>query len=277
VIETIFLIRRREKFGSQNAIVSTLVIWTTLQNIVMASRPGMGLLTDVRSVNNLAMALLTHISAALAAGIAILFVYFEINLIHDASMVKDDSFWYQHRRGLLITIAISQLILFVLGPLINWYLPVVKLTATFWTMVILISITVIPYLAILGIVIYRKIAHRKAEAVGGSKFKKLSRHILITVLICTGLATSNCIIAMISWSGTLEFTWFLIELAWIFDIFFNGFIFLILMRKKAKSNTPSSKMTSKMSSNIGGTSEEKREDTIEVVPRRMVSTDTYSH
>ncbi|HLX52543.1 MAG TPA: hypothetical protein VKR58_01285, partial [Aquella sp.] len=62
----------------------------------------------------------------------------------------------------------------------------------------------------------------------------LSRHILITVMMCTMLASSNCLIAILSWNGTLNFTWFMIELAWIFDIFFNTFIFLVLTRKKHK-------------------------------------------
>lgn len=230
VVQSTMIVVRRNKFPKQNSLVNTLIVFSTVQNLIMMVRPIIGLATGLRSVTDLAVALVTHISASMAADVAILFVYFEATLIHNSSMIKEEDWWYRHRRHLLFGSGALQTLLFVIGPILREYYPAVTLVEMFWVVVILISVTVIPYLMILGIIIYRKLQTTERR----DEFKKLSRHILLTVLICSGLATSNCIIALISVTSEFSFTWVLIELAWIFDIFFNDFIFLVLMRKKRR-------------------------------------------
>jgi hypothetical protein len=51
---------------------------------------------------------------------------------------------------------------------------------------------------------------------------------------CSLLGLFTCVVGMIAWDGSFAFTWPLIELCWIADIIFNGFIFYMLSRTRYK-------------------------------------------
>lgn len=226
LIEVICLIIKWPIVKEKHGVSLILLIWTLLQNIAMALRPLIGFLMGWRSSTYWLMGLITHISTASAAGIAIAFIYLETRLLHRSAM-KKDSFILNHGKALFVTIGVLECILFLLGPLITHYTILIKPYQAFWAVVVLIDVTAIPPFIISGIQVYRVINKQ-------DRFKKLARKILIVVGICGAMGTFTGVVGIAACVGIEKIEWILVELCWISDIVFNIAIFFILLQRRKK-------------------------------------------
>lgn len=201
-----------------------LLFWSMLQNLPIISRPALGLGLGIVPETSLWLAFITHISAALAAGIVILFLYIQIKLLAKSAMGKTN--WlYSNKKKILIVLGTLQAVLFVVGPLISYFLPV-TLYIMFWIPVIVVVFTVIPYFCTLGIIIYHKISNMQNNAGGG-------RRLLVLVFLCTGLSLFTGVVGIyLLIVNTYE--WALFELCWLSDAVFNAIFFTIFIRTKSR-------------------------------------------
>jgi len=71
-----------------------------------------GVLSNYRAVNNIGVSIYTNFSAEMIANIAILFVFFEVNLLHKGSM-KPDNKIYALRKIFLGSLAVIQSVLYI--------------------------------------------------------------------------------------------------------------------------------------------------------------------
>jgi hypothetical protein len=226
ILEMIIIKIRWEDIMGKKMIPKILIFWAMSENIIMILRPMIGLFIKSRAVNNFGMMFITYISAPTVAGLAIMFVYFQINLIYNSSMIKTKDWGYESRKIILLVIFILQFVLFVGGGLLAHF-SIIKHTQGFWTPVIIVDFTIIPYFCILGIIIYRKISHMEKD-----NYKKLAKQILFTVIFCSALGIFTGSVGILAWQGTYNFEWVLIEACWISAILFSGFIFTMMARRK---------------------------------------------
>ena len=247
ILEIVIAILRYEEFKKKNGMSKVLLMWAFLENFIMPLRSILGITLKYRSQNNIYIALLTHLSAASVAGLAIMFVYFEIVILHNSSLSRKESWWYKHRKIILGCVSTLMLIGFIGGPILV-YFGIVTPNQAFWTPVILIDFTVIPYLCISGITVYKKIQSMQKD-----DFKELSRQILIMVISCSFLGLFTGTVGIVAWRGQFNIEWILIELCWISAILFSGFIYFIMSRtRKSKSMnvSKSTGLSTKESKNI---------------------------
>lgn len=202
-----------------------LLMWTLIQNPIMMIRPLINLLWNIYSINHIWMAFLSHLAAASAAGIGILFLYIELKIIRKGSIKKYSSIKYP--QIILTIITITQFMLFLIGPILVYYTDI-KAHHAFWVPLIAVDFTVIPYFSYLGISIYRKILKMVND-----DYYALSTQILITVLICgiIGVVTGVMGIVCCFYS---EIEWVIIDLCWIGGVVFNGVIFTLLSRQPVR-------------------------------------------
>jgi hypothetical protein len=231
--ELITLFVRIDSVQTKGGPTIILIVWTLLQNIVMVLRPGLGLLLNVRSETTLWMAFITHISGATASGLVILYIYIELEIIEKSSMKKKVGFLLENKGIILIGIGVFDTLFFLVGPLISYYTSV-PLYQMFWAPVVAIDFTVIPYFCFLSGRIYIEIKKMIRD-----DFKKLSRQILITGFVCSGIGlfTGGVGIYLLIEN---RYEWAFIELCWISDIIFNCIIFAVLVRRRVRQVVPRS-------------------------------------
>lgn len=234
ISELLLIIIKYGSIQNKGTLPKLLIVWALLENVVMSVRPIIELILPIRSSNSIIMEYITHISAASVAGLAVTFAYMETKLFHQASMVNYTYWWIVHKKSIFITAGISQALLFVLGPVLVYFKLINELQA-FWTPVIIVDFTVIPYVCITGIIIYNKIKHM----IGGRN-KKLATHILITIIACSTLGIFTGTVGIVAWRGEFPIEWIFIELCWISAIMFSGFIFIVLSRRQKKKKGLSS-------------------------------------
>lgn len=208
-----------------------LLIWAVLMNPIMAMRPLLGLVLGVRAETSLWMAFVTHISGAAAAGIVILFVYLQLGVIHKSSMKQEVGLLFKHKKAILSTLGAIQTLFFLVGPPIAFY-TAAPLYQVFWVPVVVIDFTLIPYFCYLSGQIYVKIRQMIQD-----DFKKLSRQILITGVVCSSIGIFTGAVGIYSLAQNW-YEWVLIELCWISDIIFNCIMFAVLARRRVRPPTP---------------------------------------
>ena len=221
IIEAIMFIIRYEEIKKKEIPTQVLLWWALFQNIFMGARPILNLVLDLTSQQSIAVALVTHLSCAAAAGIVILFIYIQMNFLVSASLNKWNCF--DSRKGVLITIAVIESVLFFVGPFLY---PVLNAHIAFWAPVIVVDFTVIPYFTAMGFMVRRKISKMLDP-----KSVKLARRILIVALICTAIGMFTGAVGLYAVFGT-PYEWVLVELCWISDNVFNLIIFTVFARKK---------------------------------------------
>ena len=201
-----------------------LLIWTVAQNLIMSLRPMVGLSAGITPRTTLWLAFLTHISAASAAGIVILFIYIQVKILAKSAMGKTN--WlYSNKKIILTVLGFVQAILFLLGPFGSHFLNL-PLYQMFWIPVVIIDFTVIPYFCVLGILIYHKISHMQRD-----DSKATGRRLLLTVLLCSVLGLFTGAVGIYA-SIANTYEWALIELCWLADIVFNAIFFGMFVRAK---------------------------------------------
>lgn len=229
------------KLGPQlwkkNIIPRSLLVLTTIQNIIMSLRPLLGiLLYPDTTVTNVGIAVATHISCALAATIAILFLYLQARIIkHAARGIKT---YNGCTRSMLdksleffVAFEVIQVLLFSAGIPLGYYGLVANRIA-FWIPVVVVDFTAVPFFMFLGINIY--LQTRKSSK---TRHQKLSKKIIITVVACAILCIFTGGVGIISSIGVVQFTdWIFVELCWLADIGFNVFIFWLLARKQEQKS-----------------------------------------
>ena len=237
-------ILKREEYRNKAIVTQVLLRFSIIVTILMLLRPAIGLATSLRSANSLLLSYITHISACGCATMATLFVYFQLDILHNASMSKDNSCTSKHRKKMFIFMGIFPIVIFLIGPVISYYVPLVGANRVFWAPVILVDFTVIPYSLILGISLYKEIKQMQHK----DRFDKLGRRILIVVISCTLLGIFTGTAGIVAFIGYYTIEWILIELCWISAIIFVGFIFFILGGNKKTKEKPISTRSSTISS-----------------------------
>ncbi len=225
--ELIMLIHKQHEIFQKGTATIVLLFWTFIQNILMGLRPLLGLTMNITPANTLWLAFITHISGASAAGIVILFVYIQIQILVGSSL--GGSHWlYSNKKIILLLAGIIQAILFFIGPFLAQFANV-PLYRMFWAPVILVDFTIIPYFCILGIILYNRINEVNVE-----KRKALSKRLLITIVSCSILGLFTGCVGIYSISVNTH-EWVLIELCWLADIIFNTIFFSMFIHKKSRS------------------------------------------
>jgi hypothetical protein len=179
------------------------------------------------------MAFITHMSGASAAGLVILFIYIQLGIVEKASMKKKVGFLLENKGSILVVIGVVQALLFLVGPLVSYFTSV-PLFQMFWSPVVAIDFTVIPYFCFLSGRIYVEINKMIRD-----DYKKLSRQILITGIICSGIGIFTGVVGIYLLAEN-RYEWVFIELCWISDIFFSCIIFAVLARRRARQVVTSS-------------------------------------
>ncbi len=96
LMEAIILYKRRKFYKTKNSLAKVLIIFTLCINHLIMLRPIIGLATKYRSVNSIVVNLLNNIIASFIADIAILFVLFEVNILHKGT-IKSNTWFYKQR------------------------------------------------------------------------------------------------------------------------------------------------------------------------------------
>ena len=253
LFEVCVLLIRRDTIKLKTTLNIILIAWTMIQNVVMILQNGISAGFNVRSKDTLWMALFTHIAAASAAAIVILFVYIEIRIRTQSFMKTSKSLFLRYKKSILLSIAIIQTLLFVIGPLVSHF-STIKLHIMFWAPVVIIDFTLIPYFCFLTFLLYRKIAQMIHN-----DYRSLSHHLLVTGILCGGIGAFTGVIGLLSLFNN-NYEWVLIRAAWSSDIIFNLIFFIVLVRRPIKtvnSNTTPKVGVSKVSSSGKGSSNSK--------------------
>ena len=245
ITELIVLILRRHHFLKKNTIAKVLILSSLIINPILSLRPLIGAFTPLRAVNNIGISIYTNFSAAMIANIAILFVFFEVNLLHKGSL-KSDNKIYSLRKIYLGSLAVLQTTLYIGGSILSNYISNISKSQVFWFATAITDTALIPYLCIFGLILYYNI--NKMEQ---NKYKNLSKQILIIIISCSLLGSFTDIVSLTLFflNGTYAIEWIFLELCWISAIIFCSCIFIILMKKSTKDVITSS-TKSKSISNI---------------------------
>ena len=238
VAESTTLFIRRSDVEGKKVLPKVILFWALLENVVMPLRPLIGLLTSIRTVNSVPFAILTHLSASSVAGLAVLVVYFELKLLYNSSMVRGKVYGAKGIPIILIIAGILQFLLFILGPVLV-YFNLINNNQSFWTPVIVVDFTIIPYFCVLGSIILHKIRSMKKTT-----FTGLSKQLMIMIISCTVLGAFTGVVGIFAWRSEYPIEWILIELCWISAIAFSCFIFTITARRRSKGVPPGSKDSS---------------------------------
>jgi len=201
-----------------------LVCWVILQNLVMSLRPIIGVTMGIVPASSLWFAFVTHISTIFAAGIVVLFIYIQIKILAKSALGKTN--WlYSNKKIILGLMGSTHSALFLIGPLISNFTGI-SLHIMFWSTVIAIVFTLIPYFFASGVILYHKIMHIRRD-----DNKAIARRLLVTIILCSGLSLFTGAVGLYSiFVNTYE--WALIELCWIADLVFNAIFFLLFSRTK---------------------------------------------
>ena len=227
LIETIILFNRRSSFQSKNSLAKLLLLSTLFINLILIIRPLIGIVTSFRSVNNIGVNIMTNISATLVAEIAILFVLFEVNLLH-RGLIKSNNYLYKQRKIYLGSLSVVQIVLYLGGAILPHFIDGNNVSRGFWFATAITDIGAIPYLCISGFIIYMRINKMEKDI-----YKKLSRRILIMVTLCGMLGSFTFIVSLVLFilNGSYTVEWIFIEFCWIAAVLFCGCIFVILIRR----------------------------------------------
>lgn len=204
-----------------------LIVWTIVEDVLMIIQNSLVAGLNIRSKTTLWLAFLTHISAASAAGIFILFVYIEVK-IRSQSVMKSKSkqnFLLVHKGGILLFLGVSQALIFLIGPLISHF-TLIQLYIMFWTPVVVIDFTLIPYFCFTTYLLYREISGMVRQ-----DFKSLARQLLITGVVCGTIGTFTGVVGLISAAVNQNYEWILLRACWCSDIIFNLIFFVVLVRR----------------------------------------------
>lgn len=236
---------RLDDFKIKSKEVKILTFWCVLVNPIMIIQPLIEVFTEYRSINSLPMSLLTHISPSSVSGLAIMFTYFQVNLLHKSSLTRTNNPLFRYRKIILITIFIIQQCMFIFNPILNYY-GILTITQSFWIPVSFVDFTIIPYLCIVSILISIRIKNMQQR-----KYKKLSRQILITVTSCTLLGMFTGAVGVFASRGQYTIEWILIKLCWISAIAFGGFIFAMIYWSKSRSRSADKSTSTGSTGNTG--------------------------
>lgn len=226
LIELVSLVLRRSVILSNKRLVLVLIGWTLLEPLIMLVRPFTLYFTTLNSYDSLLMGLITYLSAASIAGIAILFIYIEVRLLQKSvfSMNSAVPIQLNYKKGVLTGAGIVQTVAFGVGPFINVYGDITA-AITFWVPVILVDFLVIPYFCYLGILIYQRVVTTKPA---------LARRLLIIVVVCGLLSLSTGGMAILGVTQLLFFDWLFLDLSWPLATMFAGMICYLFIRKTMK-------------------------------------------
>ncbi len=219
-----------------------LIIWTIAEDVLMIIQNGLVAGLNIRSKTTLWLAFLTHISAASAAGIFILFVYIEVK-IRSQSVMKSKSkqnFLLVHKGAILVFLGVSQASIFLIGPIIS-YFTTAQLHIMFWTPVVIIDFTLIPYFCFTTYLLYKEISGMVRQ-----DFKSLAKQLLITGVVCGTIGTFTGVVGLVSAAINQDYEWMLLRACWCSDIIFNLIFFVVLVRRPVnQSRQRSSRSKSK--------------------------------
>jgi hypothetical protein len=168
--------------------------------------------------------------------------------------------FYRHRKIILVVMGILSVVAFMIGPILQATTPY-PVHVLFLQAVIFTNVEVIPFFAYMGLMLHFKLAKMQNR-----KYDALSRHILITVLICAALGLSAGAIALYLIIDP-RYEWILIELVWIFDIIFSCFLFTVMARRAEKKLVE----TSSGSNQTDPSSKHSSKGSVNSLPTRQVS------
>ena len=236
IIQIILRIKRNQNTKQKKIIPYSIIHYALFHGIFMGLRPMIQLFTNYRSINNIYISLLTQLEAASAANLIIMFIYYQLDTILKGSIKKIDITCIHNRFIILLSIDITQFIVFFIGPFLYHYSDTVNDYAniTFWASVSLITVTTIPFLIFLGLSLYYKIMSSQM-----TRYFKVARHILFLVIICGLVGTFTLAVAIYSIIDT-RYEWIFIELCWISNIHLNFIIYLLVIKKQQKTIVTSS-------------------------------------
>lgn len=222
LIEAFVIAFRGKEIFTKGTLTVSLVLWAMFQNVSMILRPALSITFDS---NELWMLFVIHLTAATAAGIVILFIHFECEIIHHGSLQQKFGCFLSQRKAILLAAAITDFVLFAAGPPLVFY-GYIPRNLAFWVPVIFVDFTAIPYFCFFGLVLRNKIRKMQQE-----NFTKLARSILIAVISCSIIGCFTGVVGVYS-AIEYKYDWILIEICWLSDVIFNGVIFWLLARSK---------------------------------------------
>jgi hypothetical protein len=233
LLQCFLYVKRRAAIHAKRWVTQTLLAGTVFANIVMALRPLLSLTLGVQAHTTLWFAIVVHASAASAAGVAILAVYVEARIRVKASLTK--AMWLaRNAKPILATLGGLQAVAFIAGAIAPHYAPEFKAYTGFWAPVVLVDFVAIPYFLGLGLSIYCRVRNMVDE-----RRKHLARPLLLTVIACAGIGTFTGVVGIVAAAGAASVAaWALVELCWISNVAFGGFIFVLMSRAPARHSTP---------------------------------------
>lgn len=226
-IGLIMLVVRRKVIFDKAKYTVILIFCSLIQNFIMSLRPFLNLVTGLHSHSSLIMAYVTHISGIGAATVIILGVLLESRIIEKSSMTKHTSILAAKKEIVLSVIWIIQALMFLAGPLISYFFSV-RHGIMFWSTVVMIDFTSIPYYCIMGTIIYFKVMEMQHQ-----NFRTVSKRILITVILLGGVGLGTGIVG-IYLTIKDEYEWIFTELCWIFNMIVNITIFIMLIKERVR-------------------------------------------
>jgi hypothetical protein len=240
IVKIIFGGIRWRTIWAKTPVNIVLIGWTAVQDTLMIIQNGLVAGLNIRSKTTLWLAFLTHISAASAAGIFILFVYIEVKIRSNSVMKAKSrqSFLLAHKFGILVFLGSFQALIFVIGPIISYFTKV-PLYIMFWTPVVMIDFTLIPYFCFITYLLYMEISKMVRQ-----DYKSLARQLLVTGVVCGAIGTFTGLVGLISAAATQKYEWVLLRLCWCSDIVFNLIFFVVLVRRPVRSSKVRSRSTS---------------------------------
>jgi hypothetical protein len=205
-----------------------LIVCSVGQNLIMSIRPFISLTIGVYSHNSLIMAYVTHISGIGAATVIILGIYLESRIIEKSSMTSNSSILAAKKEIILSIVWAIQTIMFLIGPVISKYVKI-RYGIMFWSTVVMIDFTSIPYYCVMGTLIYRKVIQMQHD-----NFLKVSKRVLFTIVLLGSVGLSTGITG-IYLAIDDQYEWVLTEICWIANMIVNITIFSVLAREKARN------------------------------------------
>lgn len=207
-----------------------LITWTIIQPLLMVIRPFFNMFGLYST--ELWVVFVIHGTAASMAAVPIFFLYIELKIIiHSSFKTRGQSM--KPVKWILLSMGIVQAVLFLTLPLVGRALSFSGNFA-FWIPVVLVDFSAIPYFCYLGISIYIKI-----RKFGDEEHHKISKKILLSVIICSLLGLSTGVSGLIALIFK-DTDWFLVRMCWVAAIGFNEVIFFSLMGRtnREKNSTP---------------------------------------
>lgn len=226
-IGLVMLVLRRKIIFVKAKYTVILIFCSLSQNLIMSVRPLLGLVARLYSHNSLIMAYVTHVSGIGAATVILLGVFLESRIIEKSSMTNHTSFLAAKKEIILSVIWIIQALMFLVGPLISYFLSL-RYGIMFWSTVALIDFTSIPYYCIMGMIIYFKVMEMQHQ-----NFRKVSRRILVTVILLGGVGLGTGVVG-IYLTIKDDYEWVFTELCWISNMIVNMAIFMMLIKERVR-------------------------------------------